>query len=156
MFRILYNIPQLLTQTQQLSSPLWKEMNNNDINALEDLMELWDEGHIDENEYLAADLLQSGQATASPDLALSHIISLPKDYKPKSLTFPTMQGNPNVWAFTQQVTNEIRKTKWKGLTQSNLTPAQKEALISLQQEMSLILKPSDKGGQLGCNGKLSI
>ncbi|PIO33735.1 hypothetical protein AB205_0155560 [Aquarana catesbeiana] len=148
MFRILYDKPQPLTQIQQPSSPLWKEMNINDIKALEDLMELWDEGHIDETEYIEADLLQSGQVAAFPKLVPSPIMSLPKDYNLKSHTFPTLQGNPSVWAFTQQVTNEIRKSKWKGLTQSNLTPAQKEALISLQQEMHLIIKPSDKEGNL--------
>lgn len=114
-------------------------------------MELWNEGHIDEIDLAEAYSLQSGQSAPVPfhsNPSPPPILSTPKNYKPRSTTFPALQGNPNVWAFTQQVTNKIRKTKWKGLTQSNLTLAQKEALRSLQQETRVTIKPSDKGGNL--------
>lgn len=99
-------------------------MTINDIKALDDLMELWEEGHTDKAE------------------------STPREYKPKSQVFPALQGNPNIWAFTQPVTNEICQTKWRKTSQSNLTPAQQEAVLSLQQDHCIIIKPSDKGGNL--------
>lgn len=46
------------------------------------------------------------------------------------------------------MTKEIIKTKWKDLSQSNLTPPQMEALKSLQQNKNITIKPSDKGGNL--------
>lgn len=76
------------------------------------------------------------------------LVHPPKEYKPKSNTFPALNSNPNVWAFIQQITDKIKKTKWKGLSDSNLTSRQKEVLISLQSNKSLIVKPSDKGGNL--------
>lgn len=109
-------------------------MTISDIKALEDLMELWDEGHIDETEYSEAEHFWSDLDGSLPLHASPSILSIPRDYKPKSRVFPNLQGNPNVWAFTNQVTKEICHTKWRGLSQSNLTPTQKDALISLQKK----------------------
>lgn len=94
-------------------------MTLNDIKALEELMDLWDEGHIDETELPEAHLLHQDGPTGPPTVAPLLPAPSPKEYKPKSKTFPTLQGNPSVWALTQQVTGDIRKTKWKGLLQSN-------------------------------------
>lgn len=141
----------LLTST---SPPPSETPSLNDIKALEDLMELWDEGHIDQTDITEAESLFSDSPASAISLTpsltkpLSLLNSQPKDYKPKSKTFPALHGNPNVWAFIQQVTEEIKKTKWKGLHDSNLTHSQLEALFSLQKNQNLVVKPSDKGGNL--------
>lgn len=125
MFKILHDKPKPSVQTPTLDNPLWKQMTISDIKAMEELMELWEEGNIDETEYLEAEHIWSDNDNPGLSLSPSPIISTPKDYKPKSKVFPTLQGNPNVWAFTNQVTKEICQTKWKDLSHSNLTSSQK-------------------------------
>lgn len=46
------------------------------------------------------------------------------------------------------MTNEINQIKWRGISDSNLSPGQQEAMLSLQQNPNIVIKPSDKGGNL--------
>lgn len=126
-------------------------MTIEDIKALEELMELWEEGNIDQTNLVEAENLDRVSVSPSPTsplLSSTSVTFTRKDYKSKSRTFPDLQGNPNIWAFTKQVTQEIGQTKWKDLSQSNLTANQRIALSSLQQNKNIIIKPSDKGGNL--------
>lgn len=54
------------------------------------------------------------QPVGVPSADTPSISFFAKQYKPKSQAFPTLQANPNIWAFTQQVTNEIQQTKKEG------------------------------------------
>lgn len=111
LLRILFDKSKSSTNLQSIPAPPSQTMSLKDIRALEDLMELWDEGHISPEEIMEAESL----SPSPPSL-----IHPPKEYKPKSNAFPALHTNPNVWAFIQQVSDEIKKTKWKGLSDSNL------------------------------------
>lgn len=70
-------------------------------------------------------------------------------YRPKSTSFPALEGNPSIWAFTQQVTKDIQATDWKRSTgRSNLKPALHRALSSLKHNDHIVIKPLDKGGNI--------
>lgn len=75
-------------------------------------MELWEETNPFD-EPLEEPLLNPSLDTLSERSFLP-----PYHYKPKSRSFPLLHGNPNIWAFTQQVTKEIQTTKWKRFNQS--------------------------------------
>lgn len=83
MFKIIYDREQLYSHSHFLANPLWKELTINDIKALDDLMGLWEEGHVDETESSCVSEPLSNQASAVP-LDIPPIISTPGDYKPKS------------------------------------------------------------------------
>ena len=107
MLKILFYKPKT-----NFDNPLWQQMSLDDIKAVEELMELWEEGHINDDDLSLAELLETDSVPPAPAaLGPQHnapsITSTKRDYKPKSRMFPTLQGNPNVWAFTSQVTKEI-------------------------------------------------
>ncbi|XP_073474119.1 uncharacterized protein [Aquarana catesbeiana] len=54
MFKTLYDKPATSIQDSTLDNPLWKGMSINDIKAMEDLMELWEEGGLDETDLFEA------------------------------------------------------------------------------------------------------
>lgn len=146
MFKVIFNKNQKQETTPIPNNPLWREMTVNFIKAL-DLMELWEEGHTNEIEQTSSEGSLSRSECVPPADAPS-IPIFSKEYKPKSQTFPALQANPNIWAFTQQVTDEICQTKWKGISNSNLSFDQQEAVHSLQQNIDIVIKPSDKRGNL--------
>lgn len=151
MFKILYDKPDASNNGRALDDPAWRDMTIADIKAMEELMELWEEGGLEEDDLLEADSLLLGADSPSPlppssiPTSLPRLLSKPREYKPKSRTFPTLQGNLNVWAFTNQVTREITQTKWKDVSRSNLTTSQLEALKLLLSNKDIVIKPSDKG-----------
>lgn len=73
---------------------------------------------------------------------------VPKTYKPKSRSFPVLKGNPNNWAFVLQVTKETEAINWKSGPPSNLSPNLKVALNSIRNNDDMIVKPSNKGGNI--------
>lgn len=128
---------------RSLNNPLWDDITIKDLKALDDLMELWEEGHTDENESSTPEINPPSPPPPPPaDPTLSFFA---REYKPKTRAFLALQANPNIWAFTKQVTNEIQQNRWKGLSCSNLTLGQQEAIRSLQENPNIIIKPSDKG-----------
>lgn len=59
MFKILHDKPDKPIDDHALDNPLWKGMTIGDIKAMEDLMELWEEGGLDETDFLKAEDLWS-------------------------------------------------------------------------------------------------
>lgn len=72
----------------------------------------------------------------------------PQLFRPKSRNFPSLGSNPNIWAFVQQVTQEVEEMKCQNFFTDNLSPRLWQALTSLQKNSELIIKPADKGGNL--------
>lgn len=77
------------------SDKLWK---NKTINKVKVLMELWEESNPSD------ELLEKPPLNSSSSPQIDGFFPPPHLYKAKSRFFPVLQGNPNVWAFTQQVT----------------------------------------------------
>lgn len=61
---------------------------------------------------------------------------------------PPFRGTQGVWAFTKQVTQTISQTRWHNPSHVNLTAGQKSDLLDLQRNPNIVIKPSDKGGNL--------
>lgn len=108
--------------------------------ALTDLMELWEEGHTTDDEAVLV---------PPPALSVAGVTFPPlQPFKPKSRNFTLLNTNPNIWALVQQVSQNIEKQKFQSSVDSNLTPTQLEAIKSLQNNLYIIIKPADKGGNL--------
>lgn len=74
--------------------------------------------------------------------------------KNKSQKFPSLKGNPNIWMFVQQITREISNMKTKRQN-SNLSDTQIKTLQNLENNDTLVIKPSDKGGNIVLMNKMN-
>lgn len=108
-------------------------------------MELWDESNPEEEGWV---FNQSGTFLDLPNHPPTPLLYPPKAYKSKSKSFPILQGNLNIWAFVIQVTKEIEATNWRLGPCPNLPVELKKALKSLRMNRNIIIKPSDKDGNL--------
>lgn len=72
----------------------------------------------------------------------------PLSFRKKSTNFPQLQNFPCLSAFTQKVSAEIEDLDVRVCDSSNLTQQQSKALQELLEEESLVIKPSDKGGNI--------
>lgn len=66
--------------------------------------------------------------------------------KNKSSKFPSVHSNPNISSFVKCVTKTIEGIPHCGVAGSNLSTKHLEALSNLQNNLSLVIKPVDKGG----------
>lgn len=91
---------------------------------------------------------------SSPTSTISLTCNLCKDddanlfnnaIRKKSDKFPSLQINPNIWAFVTQTCHDIEKSKITGSTNVNLDPLQIAAQERLSNNPDLIIKPSNKG-----------
>lgn len=75
-------------------------------------------------------------------------LSFPK-YKSKSQAFPPLGISPNIYLFTTQVTRELRKLQSKRKSyagKDNMTSELRKAIVALQKNTDIVIKPADKGG----------
>lgn len=109
--------------------------------AIDDLMELWEEGHTGDD----APLVPPMEGVVVPGV----VFLPPMSFKFKSRAFPTLSNNPNIWAFVQQVTNEIDGF-WQQTFQQSIKQSKRhrQAPKSLQHHSRLVVKPADKGGNV--------
>ncbi|PIO22763.1 hypothetical protein AB205_0191570, partial [Aquarana catesbeiana] len=108
--------------------------------AFEDLMELWEEGHVTDDD--------SG-FVSPPGLSVTGMsFPSPQSFKPKSRLFPLLNTNPNIWAFVRQTSLAIEESSFSFPGPSNSTLEQKEAIKSPESNREIIIKPTDKGGNL--------
>lgn len=128
-----------------------------DLKALQDLMDLWDESNPEEVGYVFNPSgVGSGVPCTLPMVTRPFLLNIlgsfsfgaPKTYKPKSRSFPILQGNSNIWAFMIQVTKEIESTNLQQGSAPNLSKNFKQALHNLSSNKNIVIKPSDKGGNL--------
>lgn len=68
--------------------------------------------------------------------------------KNKSKKCPLLKTNPTIWMFVQQVMREINNLDQKKGGISNLNRNKRKALRNLETNPNLVIKPSDKGGNI--------
>lgn len=107
-----------------------------DFRALRDLMLL-----LDENEQHSQDdtLVVSNPSPGAP---------VPKNpLRAKSQRFPDLMINPSIWAFLMGTINDVKKMNVMP-KHRNLTLAQAQAITQLENHPDLVIKPTDKGGNI--------
>lgn len=107
LFKVIYDkTPSLESSTSTSGEPSEAELR-----ALADLECLWDEGHTTEDV----------TPMASGGMVVSGVsFPPPTSFKPKSRNFPSLQTNPNIWAFVQQITQEIENLDLQQVHTHNL------------------------------------
>lgn len=116
------------------------DFNLDELEAIDNLMDLWGEGHTGDDAPLSSSIV----GAIVPGVSFRPPLSL----KPKSLTFAMLINNPNIWAFVQQMTSEITKMDFGNRSANNLSLRHRQALKSLQNNSSLVVKLADKGGNV--------
>lgn len=112
-----------------------------DPNILQEILALLEAQETDETD--------PTEGTDYPTALPSNISELIKrKCKNKSDKFPSLKANPNLWMFVQQVVKEIGELKIKKQIPMNLKTDQMEALNNLEKNHSIVVKPSDKGGNI--------
>lgn len=66
----------------------------------------------------------------------------------KSTKFPQLQGFPHLGAFLQKMTEDINELQLSDVLEQNLSLQQTEALRQLGALDKVVIKPSDKGGNI--------
>lgn len=135
LFKIIYDKPSVSEPSD--SPPL--ELSDTELQALDDLMQLWEEGHTSDAK---APLPSCGVVV--PGVSFPP----PVPFRPKSCTFPSLQINPNIWAFVQQTAFEIENMDLEKLHTHNLSSRHRKALQDLQCHPDLVIKQADKGGNV--------
>ncbi|KAM4663589.1 dynein axonemal heavy chain 17 [Discoglossus pictus] len=73
----------------------------------------------------------------------------PKKWKIKSTFTPPLKDYANIWVFLQQVSKDIEEIDYRSYKKEyNLTKPEYQALIELRDDVSLHIKPADKGGNI--------
>lgn len=119
-----------------------------EFRALRDLMLLYDEGSTDDCRMppvLGAPGTIGGPSLETPSLSLPK--PPPSKFKPRSRRFPDLSTCPVIWAFLQQTIKDIKQNQWRTF-HPNLTLNQQTALLALQRCSDIVIKPSDKGGNI--------
>lgn len=98
MFKTLYDKPTQLSECLGTTAPDPGTYTLQELRALDDLMELWDEGCGGPD---------AGSENPSSDDLGATAFPPPSSFKLKSSNFPLLNNNPNMWAFVQQTTQEI-------------------------------------------------
>lgn len=73
----------------------------------------------------------------------------------KSQKFPSLSQDPAIALFVRQTTKDIEML-WNKENIDNLTPEQHKSLRSLQNNDTITIKPSNKGGQYSSNGQRTL
>lgn len=68
--------------------------------------------------------------------------------KNKSDQFPPLSTNQNMMAFLKLVSWDLKQISIKAQSKDNLTPLERQALQDLSKNYSLVVKPSDKAGNI--------
>lgn len=118
---------------------LYKGFKVQDFRALKMLIQL-----LDENEGYA----DSQDSSYKEEEVITATPIVPLKFKAKSQKFPNLQTCPAVWAFLKQTTKQIEGMQFPKRTINNLSLAQQSALKNLMEKEDLVIKPSDKGGNV--------
>lgn len=148
-FKFIYDKGRQNTNLERELTERTKDFTMDEFCSLHDLMLLYDEGFTDDPlTPLPVDL--SGVTdgpTPAAILTMPLKINKPKKFKPKSWKFPDLMTCPAIWAFLQHSIKDLKRNHWQDLP-PNLTRNQQLALKQLQKSSDIIIKPSDKGGNI--------
>lgn len=117
----------------------YKGFTVQDFRALKILIQL-----LDENES-SGDLTES---TSEEEELDSEVAPEPWKFKVKSQKFPNLQTCPAVWAFLKQTKKQTENFLFSRHIEENLSQVQQQALQNIVQNYQIIVKPSDKGGNV--------
>lgn len=122
-----------LWHAKRLNDPLTSEssLDKDEKEAIECLVALLDEnfeGDSDEN--------------------LCHLLRRPSDLKIRSTKMPPLSKHKWLQLFLDQVKLDLMKINWKWVGPNNLTNSERKALFDLQNAPNLVIKKSDKGGNV--------
>lgn len=140
--KLLFHIIHDTTVTPQVQKAwdmeLWKDFTINDFWALKDLMQFWEESNTAEP--IVSVILPMETSNTKLEVI--------PEYKNKSQSFPPLQCNIHIWSFVQKKFHDIRSLPDLPTASNNLTQFQHTALQNLTKNYSIIIKPSDKGGNM--------
>ncbi|XP_040196440.1 uncharacterized protein LOC120929221 [Rana temporaria] len=117
---------------------LYKDFKVQDFRALKILIQLLDENESSEDLIDLSDEIE-------PEIEL---IPEPCKFRTKSQRFPNLQTSPAVWAFLKQTRKQIENLVIPKISDNNLSKKQQQALTELTSNSELVIKPSDKGGNV--------
>lgn len=148
MYKVLYDKEPNTVQDVEQLHPVMDTVTFEDLRALQDLMDLWDESNPEEEGWVfnpSGVSMSASQKhpTCTPPVppTAGVVFGTPKSYKPRSISFPVLQGNSNIWAFVIQVTKEKEAANWQTGPQSNLPKYLKQALKTLNSNKIIVIKP---------------
>lgn len=72
---------------------------------------------------------------------------LTKQFRLRSCKFPDLMTCPAIWTFLHEAIRDLKKQHWHEIP-SNLNTRQIKALMSLQKCSELVIKQSDKSGNI--------
>ena len=117
-----------------------KQFTVAEFRALRDLMLLYDESNPEHTEPISVpepDLSQEPPSIRSPR----------KLFRLPSRRFPDLMTCPSIWSFVQATIRDLKRQEWQKIT-PNLTNNQMKALKTLQKNPEIVIKQSDKGGNI--------
>lgn len=112
-----------------------------DFRALRDLIQLLNENQ-EEGEGGPDTVPQSPDSTEN----ISEIDR--KTFRPKSQKFPPLKSSPCIWAFLTKVTKAVEQLNFPPIQGGSLNQKQLQALNNLSDNLSIVIKPADKGGKV--------
>lgn len=119
----------------------WSVFSMKEFKALRDLTLLYEEGNttdlIDQ-----IDLNQIFEKLDKP--TINPLVA----FRKASTKFPSMNSNPNVSMVLNQTIRDLCKLPQKTTNTTNLTADEIKAISTLQKNKSIIIKASDKGGNV--------
>lgn len=122
MSKVLYEKGQDINEPTAFDKFSLENITMEDLRAIQDLMELWEEGLHEEEDSPCDTHVHALDGLAS---IMGPTPTPPRSYKPRSKSFPILQRNPNIWAFVIQVTEAFESTNGKPRSQHNLSQAQR-------------------------------
>lgn len=147
-YKFLFDHDRQEKQKNLIEQEIWKDFTVAEFRALKDLVLLLEENDTDPTQMVGSEYFDTiGQHTQTK-LYQQELTSLGNAVKPKSTHFPSLRRNPNVWTFLTQVTKKIELLVSKKLGNQNLSQAHRNALVGLSSNSQLVIKPSDKGGNV--------
>lgn len=118
---------------------LYKGFKVQDFRALKTLSQLLDENEGSEDSTDPLSDEENADTSVSPENC---------KFKAKSQKFPNLQTFPAVWAFLKQTRKQIENFSFPQQIKDNLSQAQHSALNNITQNDQIVVKPSDKGGNV--------
>lgn len=135
-------------QVDASNQEIWKDLTVAEFRALRNLVLLLEENEGNttkedqhESEEALGLLVQMAQYQ-------NEIKSLGSAVKKRSTQFLSLHANSNIWTFLTQTTKEIELSIFPKLVGHNLSQAHRTALSNLSGNPHLVIKPSDKGGNM--------
>lgn len=135
-------------QIETVNKEIWKDLSVSKFCALRYLVLLLQENGDSGSDDRSNNPMENPPSMEEQTQVESDVQYPTSNIKKKSQKFPSLQTNPNIWAFLTQVSQDINRSKIIKSPNANVNPTQIAALKNLSKNPDLIIKPSDKGGNV--------